>query len=518
MPLAMSRPYRHPKTGIFWFRKGVPEAIRELVGKREEKFSLRTREPAEAKIAHARALAEVEARWKSLTEGVQSLSHRQAEAIAGLIYKEMVESHDEEPQTAPYPDLIMDRTVANLTGVTFEGPQQGIERAYRALSVAKATRNKKAIDAWLSKNGMILTSESRIKLNEAVERAVLQAREQLARMSKGDYRPDPDADRFPKLERPTPAPKSGLDNKRTSPLAIFDAYAKESQIKERTIKRWRPILEKVNSDIPDLSKMTKEWVIEWKDRLIESGLATKTVNENYLAALKATCNWAVINGRIEENFAKDVSIKVRKTTRLREKGFTDEEAQTILHATGGPYPPKLSDHYKSARRWVPWLCAYTGARVGEIGQLRKQDIQERKGIAGILITPEAGTVKTDIARWVPLHPCLIEQGFLQWIDSQKGELLFLNAGLLKNGKTPPAERVGQHLAGWVREIGVDDPRVQPNHGWRHRFKTLARRHDIPRDIADHIQGHASATSGDAYGDFPPDALLREIKKLPSVSP
>ncbi len=335
-------------------------------------------------------------------------------------------------------------------------------------------------------------------------------------MAKGDYRPDPDADRFPELELPTPAKKSQQESKRSSPLAIFDAYAKEAQIKERSIKRWRPILEKVDAEIHDLSKVTKEWVIEWKDRLIESGLSAKTVNESYLAALKATCNWAVINGRIEENFAKGVSIRVRRTARLREeKGFTDEEALKILDTTGGPYPLKLSDHYKSARRWVPWLCAYTGARVGEIGQLRKKDIEERDGIVGILITPEAGTVKSDIARWVPLHPHLLEQGFLEWTQSLKGDLLFLNAGLLKNGKTPPAERVGQHLSGWVREIGVDDPLVQPNHGWRHRFKTLARLHDIPKDMADHIQGHASATSGDAYGNFPPKALLREISKLPA---
>ena len=42
MPLAMSRPWKHPKTGIYWLRKGVPEALRDAVGKREEKLSLQT--------------------------------------------------------------------------------------------------------------------------------------------------------------------------------------------------------------------------------------------------------------------------------------------------------------------------------------------------------------------------------------------------------------------------------------------------------------------------------------------
>ncbi len=34
MALAMSRPYKHPKTGIYWLRKVVPEPLRAIVGKR----------------------------------------------------------------------------------------------------------------------------------------------------------------------------------------------------------------------------------------------------------------------------------------------------------------------------------------------------------------------------------------------------------------------------------------------------------------------------------------------------
>jgi hypothetical protein len=51
-------PWKHPKTGIYWLRKAIPEALRDAVGKREEKLSLRTRDPVEAKQRHAEALAE----------------------------------------------------------------------------------------------------------------------------------------------------------------------------------------------------------------------------------------------------------------------------------------------------------------------------------------------------------------------------------------------------------------------------------------------------------------------------
>jgi hypothetical protein len=62
MPLAMSRPWKHPKSGVYWLRRAVPADLRRLVGKREEKQTLGTKDPAEAKWLHAKALAELEAR------------------------------------------------------------------------------------------------------------------------------------------------------------------------------------------------------------------------------------------------------------------------------------------------------------------------------------------------------------------------------------------------------------------------------------------------------------------------
>ena len=65
MPLAMARPWKHPKTGIYWLRKRVPDDLLRLVGKREEKRSLGTRDPIAAKRLHAAALADIELRWSN---------------------------------------------------------------------------------------------------------------------------------------------------------------------------------------------------------------------------------------------------------------------------------------------------------------------------------------------------------------------------------------------------------------------------------------------------------------------
>jgi hypothetical protein len=97
MPLAMSRPWKHPSSGVYWVRKGVPEDLRALVGKREEKRSLGTRDPAEAKRRHAEALAEIELRWANLRSGPKTLSEREAHQIAMVVHDRWLQQHMENP-------------------------------------------------------------------------------------------------------------------------------------------------------------------------------------------------------------------------------------------------------------------------------------------------------------------------------------------------------------------------------------------------------------------------------------
>ena len=86
MVLAMARPWKHPKTGIFWLRKRVPDDLRPILGKREEKRSLGTRDSAEAKRLHAQALAELEQRWANLRAPPKQISEREAHELVAPAY------------------------------------------------------------------------------------------------------------------------------------------------------------------------------------------------------------------------------------------------------------------------------------------------------------------------------------------------------------------------------------------------------------------------------------------------
>jgi hypothetical protein len=73
MALPMTRPWKHPDSGYYWFRKRVPDDLRKLVRKSEERFTLGTRDPIEAKRLHALKLTEVEERWANLRAGQRPL-------------------------------------------------------------------------------------------------------------------------------------------------------------------------------------------------------------------------------------------------------------------------------------------------------------------------------------------------------------------------------------------------------------------------------------------------------------
>lgn len=103
-------------------------------------------------------------------------------------------------------------------------------------------------------------------------------------------------------------------------------------------------------------------------------------------------------------------------------------------------------------------------------------------------------------------------GFADFVAACAEGHLFLN---VEAGANPLGALQGlkNRLAEFGRTI-VSDPGVAPNHGWRHRFKTIGMEAGIPPRILDAIQGHAAKTVADTYGDVTLKTMAAEIGKLP----
>ncbi len=307
-------------------------------------------------------------------------------------------------------------------------------------------------------------------------------------------------------------------------MEMFEGYAGEAGARPATIDGFRSHIRSFieHTGIEDAGRIELRHVIGWIDWLRTkpgkrgATLSERTIRNSYLAALRLTLAYGVTKLTIRRNVMADLKLmKVKKPKLLRERHFNQEERQKILSAALAPSSPRLSDHINATRRWLPWLCAYSGARVGEVLQLRKSDVRMEDGVWAMHLTPMAGELKTNQQRWVPIHEHLIELGFLAWVEAQAFERLFYRERPegAPSRRSPPYQSVYNRFREWVREH-VPDPDVQPCHGWRHTFKSLARDYDMNSETVDVIQGHSPATVGKTYGATSMAVRLRELSKLP----
>ena len=290
-------------------------------------------------------------------------------------------------------------------------------------------------------------------------------------------------------------------------------------------KRQAPVITSLRAVLKhdDARRVAKKDLLAWRDDLMTS-LTAKTVNDIYLSTVRSLFGWAVDNERLPENVAATVKQPKPRKVRSREKGFTDDEALAVLRLSRS-YEPNADQwgyvrekqHLVAAKRWAPLLCAFTGARITEITQLREEDVRQEGDRWIIRITPDAGTVKAGDFRDVPLHRQIVDEGFIDFVKAAKPGPLF-------HGATDPkdyvakATRISNQIADWLRKSGVIPVDVdQPNHAWRHRLKTKASELGIDSRVIDAIQGHAGRTAGDNYGDVTVAAKVRAIDLLPCVT-
>jgi integrase len=139
--------------------------------------------------------------------------------------------------------------------------------------------------------------------------------------------------------------------------------------------------------------ITEDEVREWSRQLVTANRKARTINDVWLTAARTVFAWAEEERLITSNPFKDVRVTEPRRVKHRETdAFMSEEWRTILRAASAIGTPKTT--FQGAQRWVPWLCAYSGARPGEITQLRGVDIRDRDHVTVMVLTPDAGTIKT----------------------------------------------------------------------------------------------------------------------------
>jgi integrase len=561
MVLHMTRPTRRPRSSFLQFRKRVPADIQRVASGRpvavsfpagvsgeaavivratlrgQVKFSLQTRDPATAKERTGLATAQLERIYAAIRTGPRPLTHKEVVALAGLAYKGFATGGEDNPGPASMWAEVArvneaaengaDSTSSLMIGTEDERRRGALERRFGPMA-----------DAIMVTQGIVTDAKSRWSLIQELPKALTQAATKLQRNADGDYRPDLTAERFPTWAgvAMADASKAKPDGRLTFD-GLFERWRAERKPSASTVTTWAGYVRTLRKHIghDDPRKVTKADLVAWKDALIASGNSPKGIRDGQLAAAKALFTYAVENDWLPANPVHGIKLRVKGKAGSRMLPYTDDEVSRLL---------ALADKAtKPDRHWLPWLAALSGARIGEVAQLWGSSIVRVDGIDTIQIAAAAdgGSLKNEVSeRRVPIHPALIERGFLDFARSRGSGPLFYGrrqahkgAGLSRkaapggktaanaaltdrsSGRRHASKGVANHLASWIRDNGFNDPRKAPNHALRHWFKNACRRASVLDSVADDIQGHSGQRGeADRYRHADLTVMYDAIQRIP----
>jgi len=226
----------------------------------------------------------------------------------------------------------------------------------------------------------------------------------------------------------------------------------------------------------NLRTHTRADMVTLKGKIVE-GRKPLTINK-LLTQLSTVMDWAKNNGHIERSF--DKGLKIERGAESTRKPLTQDQVVSIMaHANGLP-----ADDWK---RWALSLGVLTGARIGELYQLTKEDLKEVGGITVIDINKDeqGKTLKNDFSvRLVPLVDGAYGfslAAFLEWVEGDQGKLF-----------KAKAHYFNKPLNDALREpLGLKSGGDQSFHSLRHSLSGLLKAAATPEVIAQSITGHSS---------------------------
>lgn len=192
-------------------------------------------------------------------------------------------------------------------------------------------------------------------------------------------------------------------------------------------------------------------------------------------------------------------LSITAKTTHRRRPIMDTELVTLfttpLHTSYAL--PKAIQGGQDAAYWLPLLGAYTGARLGELCQLRAVDIQTVEGIPVMVLTDdgEGQRIKSEAGkRSVPIHSELIRLGFLDYATAIQAKGIDALWPELPIRKDKPSDYFGRWFRDFREPLGLHTPGKPTFHYFRHTVRPLMRRAGFSESTQDKVTGHETQGS------------------------
>ncbi|VEF12143.1 putative phage integrase [Pseudomonas fluorescens] len=254
--------------------------------------------------------------------------------------------------------------------------------------------------------------------------------------------------------------------------------------------------------LTDLRNHNRDHMVAIRTALLV-GRQHSTVN-NILTKMMTVMDWAVDNDYLTKAYTSN--LKLTKGTDSKREGFTKDQVVALMN-----HSAKLPAD--SWERWGLSLLAITGARVGEIAYLTKQDIKQVDGLWCIHINengPNKSIKNKHSDRTIPL----IDGAFNTF--ELKEFLKAVEAGALPSDHGVNPVKASKNLGLLMKEIlGETRETTQTLHSLRHFLSSALQAEGVPVAFAQAITGHSSRTiTFGTYGSaIPVGKLAEELKKV-----
>lgn len=499
--------------GIFYFRARVPTHLVSAYGRAIVSVSLRTHDPATAKTRAREMRVGLENELVVLEQGgprpdddfagsVLYLSDSDIDAIC-LRYRARELAGDEltriKGMTAGQHELDLD---------ILESAMPALRRAY---ATGDLTEVYKSLMAFLKSIRLQVhkTSPSFERLARRFQQAELEVYEAIAKRRQGIA-----------VDIPLVTPDGmTIDDV----LKCWKRQKPASAQNLKTCRSFELVFEEFKSHCkaPTARLIKKADAVAFRNALSARGDRKPKTIAKQLSFLRAAFQCAVNDDELEANPFSGVKVFVpeQASSEKTRQPFTTDELKLIF---GGPVYQvgfKARKSLGQACHWLPLLALFTGARLEELGQLDKADVVQEHTGAHICIRRALDkgqrTKNRNSVRNIPVHPTLIELGFLGFVEACSEGRIFPALRPDKYGicTTSFSTWFGRYLS----ELDISDA-SRVFHSFRHTFvqRCKERASVVPPEVREAIVGHMSAKTIEmAYGSslYPLEPQAEALKHI-----
>ena len=500
MPVRMPHPTPHPKSGIYAARMAIPKHLQEIIARRhgprvEFRQNLGTRDKAEAVRLSRPIFERFDAFLRAAEAEHRGTSDRLSDHDISVLCGRWLTAREADTRE----DMV-------LTRAQHEEAAEHLGDHLRALDDEADFRSGNLIrdmapevDPLLISTGRTVDPDSRRRLSERLARVAWEwHRGQVERATTGRVTSPLRPHDFPSEPLKTGAGAGCTMDRLLAGWAADRGWRLDVRPMPRPLYDRLRTMERLATFVGhrDAHRVDREAVARWKAEIQGRGTGASSIRNDF-SEMSAVWKHGIAHGLVAENPFAGLSPPKAKKRKREVRPFTRAEAAEILQAA-------RSEH--GAIRWLPWVCAFTGARLGEVCQSVKEDVAMVQGVWCLRIHDEGNEGRSlkneESRRTIPLHPTLIAEGWLAYVDALPASSpLFPDVkpdGLFGSRSVTAGKRIGR----WLREtVGVDDERISPSHSWRHYFIDRCREVLMPPEIRSALTGHSGKVDESAgYGD------------------